>query len=387
MLGNAMAGITISIMVLDRTESAFLYALFLVCNNAPKILTPFIAGPLLDRFSRKKAVCLLDYMSGGLYYAMFVIISLNSFSVGFLLAAVTVFGALDSVYGVAYDSLYPNIVSRENYTKAYSVASMLYPLAAAATPLGALLYRAAGIAPILFINAATFFFAAFAESCMDVEESHVKRGGGGARPSIAGEFAEGVRYIAGNRGLSAITVYFCLNMFCDSTQSTLVLPYFKGTAGLSELLYTFMIMSGVAGRLLGGGIHYRYKYPAGTKFLIACFVYAATCMMDGAMLFVPLAVMMIFQFLSGLMGVTSYNIRVSAIQSSIPDGCRARLNSVFSVVYAAGSIAGQLVSGAVAEIIPLRSVVVVFSSLNLLLVFAVVLRNARYIKPIYNREI
>lgn len=388
MLGNSMAAITVSMLVLDNTGSTFLFALFLVLNNLPKIIIPLFAGPLLDRTSRKKMVCMLDYISGGLYYVMFIMLSVNQINYIFLLLATTLFGVVDSVYNVAYESLYPNLVSKANYTKAYSVASMLFPLAMMATPLGAFLYEKVGIAPILFVNAATFFIAAFAESLVKIQERHTKSVQKNYSPkTYARDFREGIRYIADNKGLLMITVYFCLNMFCDSTQNTLVLPYFKNTEGLSELMFTFITISGVAGRLLGGAYHYKYKYPSSAKFFLACFVYVATCLMDGAMLFVPLIVMFIFQFLSGIMGVTSYNIRVSAIQSSIPDGFRARLNGIFAMIYSLGTIAGQLVSGALAEIVPIRAVVVLFSSLNIVFVFAIFTKNAKHIKPIYNIKI
>ena len=387
MLGNAMAGITLSLMVLDYTGSTLMFSIFLVLNNLPKIVMPLIAGPFLDRFSRKKTVVALDYLSGAMYYVMFMLLTFNSVGLGVVLFATTMFGMLDSVNNVAYDSLYPNLVAKENYSKAYSVASMLYPLAAVAAPLGTFLYNAVGIAPILLVNAACFFAAAFAESFIAYSAPRAAAKIAYNRKRYARDFRAGVDYIKSHKGLLLIMVYICLNLVCDSTQTTLVLPYFKNTAGLSEFLFSMITLCGVLGRLLGGGLHYKYKYPAKWKFLIACVVYIATCAMDGAMLFVPLAVMFAFQFISGIMGVTSYNIRISAIQSSLPDGYRARLNGVFSMVFAAGSIAGQLLSGAVAELIPLRAVVVIFSAANILLVFAVVVRGAKYIKPIFNREI
>lgn len=388
MLGNAMAGIALSLLVLDYTGSTLMFSIFLVLNNLPKIVMPLVAGPFLDRFSRKKMVVMLDYLSGGMYYLLFMLLTFNSVGLGVLLFATTMFGTLDSVYNVAYDSLYPNLVAKENYSKAYSVASMLYPLAAIAAPLGTFLYNAVGIAPILLVNAASFFAAAFAESFITHNEAHALTAKiPYNRKRYARDFREGVNYIKSHKGLLLITIYMCLNMVCDSTQTTLVLPYFKSTAGLSEFLFSMITLCGVFGRLIGGGLHYKYKYPAKWKFAIACMVYIATCVMDGAMLFVPLAVMFTFQFVSGLMAVTSYNIRISAIQSSLPDGYRARLNGVFSMVFAAGAIIGQLLSGALAELIPLRAVVIIFSAANILFVFAIVMRGAKYIKPIYNREI
>ena len=56
MLGNAVSGFAIGLVVLDYTNSTFLYALFMVVYNLPKIVVPLFAGPYLDRFSRKKVI-------------------------------------------------------------------------------------------------------------------------------------------------------------------------------------------------------------------------------------------------------------------------------------------------------------------------------------------
>ena len=60
------------------------------------------------------------------------------FSYPFLLAGTLLIGAIDGVYVVAYDSFYPNLISEGNYSKAYSVSSMLWPIAAMSTPIAAM---------------------------------------------------------------------------------------------------------------------------------------------------------------------------------------------------------------------------------------------------------
>ena len=60
MLGNAVAGFAIGLLVLDKTESVMLYALFMICYGLPRIVLPMVAGPYLDRFSRKRLIYTLD---------------------------------------------------------------------------------------------------------------------------------------------------------------------------------------------------------------------------------------------------------------------------------------------------------------------------------------
>ena len=67
MLGNMVSGFAIGLLVLEKTSSTFLYALFMVFYNIPKILAPVMAGPIVDRFSRRKIIYTLDFTSATIY--------------------------------------------------------------------------------------------------------------------------------------------------------------------------------------------------------------------------------------------------------------------------------------------------------------------------------
>jgi MFS family permease len=134
MLGNSVSGFAISILVLDYTGSTFLFALFSVMYFLPKIAAPTIAGPLLDRYSRRKAIYTLDFISSAIYLTIFFLLRAGYFSYPVLLMFTLIVGTIDGVYTVAYDSLYPNLISHGNFAKAYSIASMIYPLAAFMVP-------------------------------------------------------------------------------------------------------------------------------------------------------------------------------------------------------------------------------------------------------------
>ena len=77
MLGNAISGFALSLLILDYTGSTLLYAIFMVVYNLPKIIMPSIAGPYLDRFSRTKVIWSLDYLSAGLYLIIFFLLYLD----------------------------------------------------------------------------------------------------------------------------------------------------------------------------------------------------------------------------------------------------------------------------------------------------------------------
>ena len=121
MLGNSMAGFALSLMVLDYTGSTMLYAIYLMTYTVPQLIVPIISGAILDRFSRKKMIYTLDFMMGGLYLLLGILLSHGWFNFPlFALFSLTV-GSVGSIYMVAYDSFYSLLISDGNYSKAYSI--------------------------------------------------------------------------------------------------------------------------------------------------------------------------------------------------------------------------------------------------------------------------
>ena len=156
MLGNALSGFAMSLLVLDYTQSSTLYALYMFLYTLPQVAVPMLSGPFLDRFSRKKVVYMLDFLSAAIYLGMGVLLWRGWFSFP-VLAVLTFFvGAINSTYLVAYGSLYPMLITEGNYGKAYSVSSTLETLSVVGIPLSAVIYNALGIAPLfLFTGSAS----------------------------------------------------------------------------------------------------------------------------------------------------------------------------------------------------------------------------------------
>ena len=385
-LGNSMAGFASSLLVLDYTGSTFLFALFNVVFMIPYLVVPLIAGPLLDRFSRKRAIYTLDFVSAGMYLLIFFLLKLGFFSFVPLLLFTFVEGCISSVYSVAYESFYPNLVSEGNLSRAYSIDSLLWPLSALMTPVAAFIYERVGVEPLFLANCVCFFIAACFEVSIRAEEKHIASGG--EKPSVSrfvSDFRDGWGYLKSEPGLMCIALYFCASNFVGGID-TLVLPYFRSVPALGVTLYTYVMAFSVAGRFIGGLVHYKFKYPTDKKFAIALFVYAVLNVLYAGYLFLPVPLMMLFLFATGFLGVTSYNIRISATQSYIPDSHRARFNGIFSVITTVGTVSGELAAGALAEAFPIRAVVVGLCVLGLVSTLIMVF-GRRSVKLIYNRQV
>ncbi|MEA5048313.1 MAG: MFS transporter [Eubacteriales bacterium] len=388
MFGNAVAGFAIGLLVLDKTDSVLLYALFMVCYGLPRIALPMFAGPFLDRFSRKRMIYSLDFISAGLFTLFFILLLNGFFNYTAYLFLSMLIGSIDSVYSVAYDSFYPLLISEGNYTRAYSVSSLIYPLSnAIMVPIAGICYKTIGLAPLFLFNAVTFLIAAIFETQIRAKEPHTERR---AEERFDGaqfirDLKDGFSYLRRERGLSAVTWFFFVMMLTGSLCVTLSLPYFKGLNGVDGVMqYTLVMGANTIGRLVGGGVHYFFRYPEEKKYTIALIVYVVISVIDGAYLYFPFWAMLIFMFLEGNLGVTSYNIRISSTQSYLPDAMRGRFNGLFQMLSILGTITGQLIAGLVGDVLPIRPVIAGAMAITLLSVFVIIVPNGEHVKKIYN---
>ncbi len=398
LIGGLLSSFAMSVMVLDYTGSVFLYALFNAAYQIPMLVCPVLAGPYLDRMSRKKAICRLDFLSAGLFGALALLLQFGWFSFPVLLAFSLIRGAIDSVYMVAYDSLYPNLVAEHNLSKAYAITGVIQSATAMAYPLGAFAYdMLGGVAPLFALNAVCFFAAACFERCVRHQETHMDSAppadGLGTLKRFGRDLREGLDYLAGERGLLAITLYFMFSDFAGSGAGGLYLPFFRNHAALfsawpvaAATLYAIVSSFAEVGRVAGGLLQYKFKLPAGKKFAVAMTMYALTNIIEGGLLFLPVPAMAAACFLDGLGGVTSYNIRLSSIQSYLPDGKRARFNGTFQMVLSLGSTCGTLLAGSLAEVFPERGVILLFSAVGLAAAWLFIFRRRKEVAAIYNRE-
>lgn len=386
-LGSAISGFATGLLVLDYTQSTFYYALYMVLYTLPQIVMPTLAGPFIDKFSRRKTIYTLDFCSAALYALFAAVILTDRLNYGLLVGGCVLLGAISSVYMVAYDSFYPMLISEGNYTKAYSISSTLDSMTMLMVPVSVFLYNLVGIGPLFLIDMVSFLLAAVFETQIKVEETYVKKEGEafGLR-QYRQTFEEGIRYLKSERGLAIITLYFAVTMFADGANSVIGLPWFRETYTNGEYIYLLVMGCTLLGRLIGGAVHYKFKFPTEKKFVIALFVYASISIFDGIYLFVPVPVMMALRFLCGILGVTSYNIRISATQSYVPDERKGRFNGIFGMAMTFGMLLGEFFSGVLAEVMDKRMVIPLFMAINFAAVWLVMYRGRRHVKVIYNRE-
>lgn len=389
MMGNAVSNFALGLVVFNNTSSTLLYSLFIILNTIPKVIVPMIAGPFVDSHSRKNIIVTIDTIYGFLFLLFSFITYIGFFNYGFYIVLGMILGALDSFYNVAYESLYPEFISKGNFSKAYSISSLIYPIAnTVMIPIAGFAYEHVGVTPLFVFNSITFFITQAVERLIDSDESHLKirdKELSSRQRAYLTDFKEGISYIVNEPGLIAITVYFFISSLTGAATGTLLLPYFTSLNMISE--YSILMSISTFGRIIGGLIHYRFKYPTHQKFNIALFVYIVISFLEGTVLFTTYPVMAIMNFLVGLLAVTSFNIRISGTQNYISSDKRGRFNGMFMMLTMLGAVIGQFASGLLGDIFPIPNVIAGFMIVNVIGALAIMLKNKSHVQKIYNQNI
>ena len=388
MLGNVMAYFAISLFVLDYTDNGFYYALYVFLGTFPQIAAPVLAGPLMDRFSRRRTIYMLDYASAAIFMLVALIVRFDFFSFPILAVLTVLMGTINSTYMVAYDSFYPLLITKGFFTKAYSISSVLETMSMAVVVVATYFYKTFGLFPMMVANSICFLIAAtFETRISDVEKNAPALEGNNYRIGDYIEDArEGIKYLISEKGLLLITVYFMFSNMSGGAEQVIVLPFFKRNFANGE--YIFMSVMGfmLLGRVIGGMIHYKIKFPVDKKYIIAFIVYLVIGVCFGGLLYLPLWLMRVACFTSGILGVTSYNIRISSTQSYVPNEKRGRYNGAFIMLNTVGSMVGQLVAGALLVATSHRAVMLIINGLGILAAVILIGGGKKHIEPIYNRQ-
>lgn len=349
-LGSAAAGIAFGILIYLETESPLILAIFTIVNILPRVVTNFLVGPFIDRHSRVKIIYLIDFF----YFAFFAFLAFILFQDYFNIVVFTIvggaLGVVDTMYQIAYMSLFPEVIVGNNHSKAYAISSLIWPISAAVmAPIAAYFIDnfVYGVAILMTFNAITFFITAIMETKIKVEET--LNTSAPVRFKFLIDLKEGFKYYKHERGILGIALLFMVFSFVYGISGLLRMPFFVEHEIYTIQHFSYLVSAGAFGRVVGGLLHYKIKIPKQYKYIIAVSVYFIVEILSAVTLLSPYFLMVVFSFIIGVLSVTSFNIRMSATQTYVHSSIRGRVNSVFQLLWNIGAIVGTLLAGIAAE--------------------------------------
>ena len=385
-IGGVAMGFALSFVVFDNTGSTLMMALFAAASSLPGIILPVLLSPYLDNFRRKPVIVGLDYLSAVIYLLFGLYLLKHSFSLPLYLLFSLACGSIGSVYNLAYESLYPNLIPEGFAQRGYTVSGMLYPtVTMVMTPVASILYTRLGLGVLCIGEGLLLAAAASVETQIKVEE-HTKPGGKFSFSDYIGDFKEGFRYLKKEKGLLRIYGYMPITQGISQATGPLIRAWFRTAPGLNLTMYALFTTAEFIGRSIGGLVHYKFEIPPEKRFSLAYLVYVTYNIMDTVLLWLGFPLMLVNRGICGFLGINSATLRASSVQNYLPDNMRAKVNAVFNMLYALVPTLLTLAVGALGEVMDYRLCVTLVSAAGLLPCYLIMWRGREDVKKVYNRK-
>ncbi|MEO7858622.1 MAG: MFS transporter [Gemmatimonadaceae bacterium] len=342
-------------LALELTNSAFLVGLVATATSIPILLFTMPAGVLVDRSDKLRLVRIAQ----GAYLleatALWALVATHRITIGSLLGLALLSGLIASIEIPARQSLFIDLVGRDDLPDAIALNSSGFNLARVVGPgIAAVVIARLGIAWCFFLNSVSFV-AVLVGLFLITLPPHLPASGR-ARPWIGVQQA--LRYMRDTPRVRAlmimVTVYSILGVPVLALMPVVARDMFQlGAAGYG-LLLSFLGIGGLAGALSLAAVGYRVSR---TRLLIV------------ASMIWP-ALLILFSFTrvpwvgyTLLLGIGCTMILNGAIangllQQIVPDALRGRMMAAYGlVVVGLAQVVGAFSAGVLADLIGMRTTI------------------------------
>ena len=272
--GTWLAFVALAIDVKDRTDSGPWVSALLIADVLPAVVIGLLAGPLVDRLSRKGLMIGSDLLRAGI----FVLLPFAS-SATVIVALAALAGVGTGLFRPAVYAGLPNLVEDEDLPRANGLIQGVENFAWAIGPLlGGVLVAASGPDLAYWVNAGTFVVSALLLSGIP---ARVLQAGTAESHGHWRDLLEGFAFVLGSRAL--VTVLVVWNVFMLASAGINVAEVFlaKDTFDAGDFGYGLLVgatgLGLVLGSLTAGSLLDRHPvarvYP-GSIFLVALAVAA-----------------------------------------------------------------------------------------------------------------
>lgn len=373
----------LSLTVFDETGSTLMSAILFIASMVPSVILPILIAPLIDRNPKKRVIVALDYLTGLLYLLIAYIVSITGFQYYLYLFFSVVMGIIGTIYQLAYQAWFPDLIPLGFEQQGFAVSSTIYPtITVVMSPIAAYLYKTYSI-DFLFviIGILTIVAASF-----EIFISNTHKGEIDSKfdfKQYKSDILGGFNFLKEENGIRNIYTYMSITNGVASGISLMVQAYFQTVSFLTVTMLAFLRSAETVGRIIGGFVQYKVKVPAKKRYGITRFVYIFYESMELILLFIPYPIMIINRFLCGLLGMTSATLRETSVQSYLPANMRAKVNAVFNVFISISIILFQMIAGFMGDKIGYRPVVVILSSIALISIFIFIVIPSDENKKVY----
>jgi MFS family permease len=351
-LGDGVRWIALPLLAVRQSTDPGTISLITVAEEAPWLLFGLFAGVLADRYDRRRVVWITDVGRALLMGAFTLAVAGGAAGIPVIAALGFLLTCGEAVSGAAVSGLIPALVPapRRPAANGRLQAGVLVTDTLVGSPVGALLFTAAAVAPFA-LDAATFLVAALLIALLPGRYRPVEPAARSALPEIA----EGIRFLWRHRllrllcGITAVS-----NMVYTGLVAILVL-YIGQVLHLGGTGYGLLVATFAVGGILGGLAAGRLADALGTRLCIlgsiAVFTGCAAVLAVTGSAAVAGGAIAVFGFASAVTGAVCASVR----QTAVPDRLLGRVTSAYRMVNFGAGPLGAVAAGAAAHAYGLRA--------------------------------
>ena len=212
-VGSAMTRFGLVIWTLAETGDTTAYSLLLLASFLPLGLGGIVAGPLVDRWDRRRVMIVANAAASLSTLAVAVLWFTDTLAIWHLYLALFANGIANAFIVPAFDASVPLLVRKDQLGRAAGMTQMIQALEMIAGPaLAGVLLGTLGLGVIFIVDFVTFGASVLALA-LAVVPRPAKSEGSEASPSLTREMAAGWSYLSERRPLMHLLVLVTVAMF------------------------------------------------------------------------------------------------------------------------------------------------------------------------------
>lgn len=385
-LGGIGLNVALGVVVFDYTQSTFLSGLFVSITSLPSLFLPLFIGTIVDRKDPLKLLLKNETVLVLVFVVSLIFVMMFEFNYTVFLLLGIIISSLGVLSDIASQSISAQLMPHEQMGRGYAILSTIYPMCnVLVTPLALFLYKKYGIASIFIAYIITSILDVLLESRIDFEFQYDDQ-----QTKDIESYIEDIKqtgsYLNDNIAIKKTFIFFTIVIIANG-YSTLIYPYFAQSNTLTIDNYALIMSVNSLGYMFGGFFHYFVEIPKKYRYTAALIIYSLFIVLDSMFLFLPFSLMLVSKFILGLGGMNSANIRNTAVQATVDDRVRGKVNGVFSMLMGLANIIGNLLFGMLGEVISIPSAVILAQFIYLVSCMLFVIPKKNGVKALFNLEL
>lgn len=239
----------IPLYIIDTGGSAATVGLFSFLSLIPIILIYPFAGVAGDRLNRKSIMVGTDLANGLIILGLAFAAYSGRMGLALLFAVQVLTSILYGFFDPATKGMLPQVVPKEELTKANSTVASLRIFSSLLSPvIGAAVYASQGIAVLFLINGISFLLSAGSE--MLIRYKHIKRDVVVGVSGLSRDLSEGVKFVLDNKVIGKLCVFSLMLLALIQPIFSVVLPlFFRTRLEYSDPQYGYLQVAIVFGEI------------------------------------------------------------------------------------------------------------------------------------------